>query len=269
MKFILALVTLAVVGCGPDRTARARYPGASATFDRAAQDPEALEIADQVVAAAGGLERWNKVKQLRWSQSVTNEGKVIVQGEQAWDRWNGRHHARARREEDSDVVVMRSLYDGSGHVYLDRGQRLRKIERGADEAIAQAKDRWEFDTAVLFMPFLLQEPGTKLAYSGEMKTDDGKFLDVLKVTFDPKDPTRTATYFVAVDRESNLIARIEIQKKGRSENERLGYNVLEWIEGDGLKLPGKLENVGLKGEIVTFKNVSISSPDETLYVPPL
>jgi hypothetical protein len=263
------IVSLFVLACGPGRTSHARYPGGSVAFDRTAQDQKALEIADKVVAATGGTEKWSHVKQLRWTQAITNDGKPVLEGEQAWDRWNGRHHARAARGEQGDMIVMRSLYEDAAHVYLKRAHKMRKIEGGAAEAVAAAKQRWEFDTAILFMPFLLEEPGTKLEYTGEAQTDDGKPLDVLKVTFDPKDLTRTATYVVSVARDTNLIARIEIQKAGKAENERLGYAITAWSEGGGLKFPTTVQNLGLASELVTFKDLTVGDPDDTLYVPPL
>jgi hypothetical protein len=268
MRFALILAFL-LLACGPGRTTHARYPGGSVAFERTAQDQKALEIADKVVAAAGGTQKWSSVKQLRWTQAVTNDGKPILEGEQAWDRWNGRHHGRAARGEQGDIIVMRAIYEEAAHFYMKREHKMRKIEGGAAEAVAAAKERWEFDTAILFMPFLLEEPGTKLDYAGEAQTDDGKQLDVLKVTFDPKDPTRTATYFVSIERDTNMIARIEIQKAGKSDNERLGYSITQWSEGGGLKFPSTVQNVGLASELVTFKDLTVGDPDDTLYVPPL
>ena len=268
MRILHVIAACGLVACGPGRSTFARYPGASATFERSAQDPKALEIADRVVAAAGGAEPWARAKQLRWSQSVTHDGKVVVAGDQAWDRWNGRHHGRLQRD-DGDLVVMRPIYEDGGHAFVDREQRLRKLD-GASQAIATARERWEFDTAILFMPFLLEEPGTKLEYAGEVAGEDGKVLDMLKVTFDPKDRTRTATYQVGVSRETNLIERIEIQKAGKSDSERLGYAITQWIDATGgLKVPGVVQNLGFKGEVVTFKDVTISEPDDILYVPPV
>lgn len=271
MRIALLAVAL-VAACGPGRTTFARYPGAKTTFDRAAQDPEALAIADRVIAAAGGAQTWNGAKQLRWSQAVTQDGKPVISGEQAWDRWNGRHHGRAKRE-GGDLVIMRHVYEDGGHAFVDASEgeriRLKRIEGGAAQALAAGKERWEFDTAILFMPFLLEEPGTKLEYGGETLGDDEKIHDILKVSFDPADRTRTATYQVMVSRETNLIDRIEIQKAGKSENERLGYAITKQLEAAGLKLPGTLENLGLKGEVVTFTGLTIAEPDENLYVPPL
>src|SRR3990172_5154126 len=91
------LMLVFLVACGPGRTTFARYPGAAPAFDRSASDPKALAIADKVLAAAGGADKWNAAKQVRWSESVMNDGKEAVAGEQAWDRWNGRHHGRRRR----------------------------------------------------------------------------------------------------------------------------------------------------------------------------
>lgn len=269
---IVSLFAFVLLACGPGRTTFARYPGGTPAFERTTQDAKAVEVADRVIAAVGGGGTWSTAKQLRWSQAVTQDGKIVIAGEQAWDRWNGRHHARAERGKDGaegDIVVMRPLYEDQGYVFMDTGVRMKRIEGGSAEAIAAAKDRWEFDTALLFMPFLLEEPGTKLTYVGEADSEDGKKLDLIKVSLDPLDRTRTAVYQVAVSRDTNLITRIEIQKAGKSENERLGYSITQWLDGGGIKYPGTVENIGLKGEVVSFKDLSIAEPDEVLFVPPL
>lgn len=266
----LAIALVLTAACGASRTTYARYPGGALTFDRTAQDAKALEIADKVIVAAGGTAKWNTAKQFRWQQSVAHDGKEMIGGEQAWDRWNGRHWGKARRGEDGAIVVMRSLYEEDGKVFMEKEDRLalRKIEGGAKEAIAASKERWEFDTALLFMPWLLQEPGTKLEYAGEAQSEDGKPQDAIKVTFDPKDMTRMGTFFVVVDRETNLIARVEIQKPGKSETERLGYAITAWQDAGGLKYPTTVQNIGLKSEVVTFKDLKISDPDDELWTPP-
>jgi hypothetical protein len=268
MRIVTLLAAFALLACGPGRTTFARYPGAADTFDRTAQDPKALEIADRVLTAHGGADKWATAKQLRWSQSITHDGKEVIGGEQAWDRWNGRHHGRARRE-GGDLIVIRDIYNESNsHALREKEHRQRKIEGGAAEAIATAKERWEFDTAILFMPFLMQEPGAKLEYAGEMPGEGETTLDVLKVAFDPKDSTRTARYHVAVSRESNMIVRIEIQKRGKGENERLGYGLGNWLDAGGMKVPGTAENIGFKGEVATYKDVKVGEPDDSLYIPP-
>src|SRR3569623_3850006 len=103
------LVALAVVSCAPSRTTMARYPNAAPSFDRANSDPKAVELADKVVAAAGGMDKWNTVKQIRWSGQVTNAGKVVIDGEEAWDRWNARAYGRVFGDH-GDVVIKRAIY---------------------------------------------------------------------------------------------------------------------------------------------------------------
>jgi len=266
MRIAPCIAALTLIACGPGRTTFARYPGAAPTFDRASADPKALAVADKAIEAAGGAARWNDAKQLRWSQVVMLDGKEVIAGEQAWDRWNGRHHARARRP-DGDIVVMRPLYAQGGSAFVEDDKQLHKMDNGTAASLAAARERWEFDTAVLFMPFLLEEPGTKLTYEAESNGDDGKPHDVLTVTF-PKDPTRGAVYHIAVSRETNMIDRVEIEKTGATTPGRLGYSLKDWHEGGGIKFPGTLQNLGLAGEVITFKDLTVSSPDDTLFVPP-
>src|SRR3954471_9287316 len=137
---VLGLATAAACG-GPSRTTYARYPTASATFDRASQDPKALAVADKVIATAGGAAAWEKAKQLRWSQSIVHDGKEVLGGEQAWDRWNGRQYGRAHRE-GGDIVVIRDIYGSTENAYMDpgNGKPLKKIEGGSDTALSAARD---------------------------------------------------------------------------------------------------------------------------------
>jgi len=92
--------------------------------------------------------------------------------------------------------------------------------------------------------------------------------DELKIVFDPKDPTRSSTYYAIVNRETHQIDRIEIVKAGDPDTKRLGYKVTGWAAAGGLKVPAALQNAGLASETLTFSNLEISTePDESLYVP--
>lgn len=258
-------------GCGAGRTTFARHPAAAAAFDRAGSDPKAVEIADRVIAAAGGQAKWNATRQVRWSESVTTgqAGMAPILFDEAWDRWNGRHYQRLRGEA-GDVVVMRSLYEASGTAYYQNGPATRALLRAdMDRALGNARERWDLDTAILLLPFLLEAPGAKLALAGEAPGEAGQPpLDDVKLTFDPNDPTRTATYHAMVNRATNQIARIEIVKAGDPDTKRLGYKLDRWIDIGGLKLATVYENIGLVGEVITFTSVSADAePDETLYVP--
>ena len=269
-RITLIAFVFALVGCGAGRTTFARYPAAAAAFDRAGSDPKAVEIADRVIAAAGGQDKWNAVKQVRWSESVTvGEGKPPITFDEAWDRWNGRHYQRIRAEA-GDVVVMRSLYEASGTAYHQSGSATQTLPRAdRDGAMSNARERWEFDTGLLLTPFLLEAPGVKLTMIGEVPGEAGQPpLDDLKVTFDPKDPTRTATIHAIVNRGTNQIDRIEIVKAGDPDTKRIGYKASSWVDVGALKLATVYQNIGVAAEVVTFSKLEAApEADETLYVP--
>jgi hypothetical protein len=257
------LFALLATACGPGQSTFATHPGAASTFDPAASDPKAVAIADKVYAAAGGA-AWEKNKQLRWSEQISNDGKV-ASGEQAWDRWGGRHHARLHLEQ-GDIIVMRELYGDSASAFVGKN---RMPEDDTNRAVKTAQGRWDFDTAMLCMQFLIKAPGVKLSYVGE-KMDDANqpTLEEIKLTFDAKDATRDGTtFYVVVDKASSVISRIEMVKPGQPDTARIGYQLLDWVTVSGMKFPGKLQNIGLKSEVITFSDLKAGDPEEDLYVP--
>jgi hypothetical protein len=288
-KLLAAALVAVLAACGPSRTTFARHPAAAIAFDRAGSDPKAVAIADKVIAAAGGAERWNHAHQIKWSEEYTNNGKRVLSMDQAWDRWNGRHNARShnaadadysvdtshnptqsKREGQGDVVVMRKLYEDGGNAFMDAGNGALQGINAEDvpRAVATARERWQFDTAVLCISFLLEEPGAKLSYLGEVAGEDGKPpLDAIKLEFDPRDSTRTSTYHVVVSRETNLVDRLKIIEKGQPDNRGIVFHLGEWTDVGGLKFATLDEDAGAKGQQIKFKNISIGEPDDALYVP--
>src|SRR5262245_44612143 len=114
LKINVVALAMVVAGCGAGRTTFASYPSGAAAFDRATSDPKAVEIADKVITAAGGHDKWTGVKQIRWTQSITQgEGKPAVMFDEAWDRWNGRHHLQIHQK-SGDLIVMRGIYEDRG-----------------------------------------------------------------------------------------------------------------------------------------------------------
>jgi hypothetical protein len=266
----LPLIVLCLAaGCGSGRSSFATSPGAATTFDSSASDAKAVEIADHVFAAAGGTGGWDKAMELRWSEAIQKDGAVVASGEQAWDRWNGRHYGRLNLGKTA-IVVMRKLYEDSGTAFLDTGRQQTKMPAAdAEKALATAHERWQFDTAALCIQFLLKSPGTRLTYVGPLEEEGQPPRDEIKVTFDPNDKTRSGpTYHVVVDRSTHLIDRLEIVKPGEADTARIGYRLVNWVDVNGMKFPTRHENIGYKGEVVVFQDIRVSSdPDDSLYVP--
>jgi len=267
MTRLLLCSAIVLAACGSSRSTYARYPGAPAAFDRAGSDPKALEIAEKVFTASGGPAHWEKAKQIRWKQTITSDGKVTVDGEEAWDRWNARHHGRLKRGE-SDVVVGYELYGKFSMGYAEEGRKKEILDdESRQKAIKVAKDAFNVDTSVLTLQFLLLEPGATLKYIGPAKDDGGnENYDDIQATF--ADPLRSGLEFHAVvDRTTNLIHRIEILKAGTTQ--KIGYSLKDWTTVGGLKFAASRTNLGYSGETIAIKEIKVSDPDDDLFIAPL
>lgn len=261
-KTTILMAVLGAASCAPARTTMARYPNAAPAFDRAKSDPKAVEIADKVVAAAGGMDKWNAVKQIKWALTITNDGKTVFDGEEAWDRWNARTYTRLIQDH-GDMVVRRELYgDGAQAEAQLPGNKKQKLDnKDSPGAIKVATERWQFDSTVLCAPFLLEEVGSHLDYVGKAQGDTGP-LEVIKLTFDPADKARAGTaYQIDIDPQTFAIARVEIIKPDGN----IGYKGSAFTEVNGMKFPTVETNIGLPGEVFTYKDVSIGSVEDSLY----
>ena len=259
MKPTLPYLIIVVTACAASSSSPARYPGAPPTFDRAAADPKALAIADKAFAAAGGS-NWDHAKQLRWHETVMQADKVAREGEEAWDRVNARHYGRLVQP-GGDVVVGYDLYGGHAMGYMQHGEQHMKLDADSrDHAIAVAKTAFETDTALLTLPFLMLEPGTKLAYVGPAGDDDE-----LAVTFG--DPLRTDELHVFVARATSLISRVEIVRPGSTQ--RTGYALDGWTVVAGMKFATTRKDLGDPTVTTTIKDLAISEPTDSLFIAPL
>jgi hypothetical protein len=262
----ISLITFATA-CGSSRSTFARYPGAPAAFDRAGSDAKAVEIADKVFASAGGPGNWDKAKQLRWKQTVTADGKVTLDIEEAWDRWNARHAGALARGEGF-IKVGYELYGKFSMGYQQMGQKKENLDdESRAKALTTARAVFNIDTAVLTLQFLMLDPGAKLKYVGPAKDDAGsENYDEILVTFD--DPLRKELEFHAViDRTSNLIARIEMIKTGTTQ--KVGYALKDWTTVNGLKFATNRVNLGYSGETTVIKELKVSDPEDELFIAPL
>lgn len=260
-------LALALLSCGSSRSTFARYPGAPAAFDRAGADPKALEIADKVFAAAGGPGNWDQAKQIKWRQTVTSDGKVTIDYQHVWDRWNGRHGGRLYRE-DGELVVGYDLYGSHTMGFVQQGQKQQNLDEASrTRYIKILKDAYNIDTAVMTLPFLMLEPGTKLEYVGPAKDDAGnENYDDIKVTF--ADPMRADIEFHAIiDRTSNLPHRVEMLKTGTMT--KVGYTYSDWTTVGGLKFAQKRGNLGYSGETTEIKDISVGKPEDELFIAPI
>ena len=259
-----AIVALALIAaCGPGRTTFVRYPGAPAAFDPKASDPQAVAIAQKVFAAAGGPGHWDQAKQLRWAEQITSDGKVVVDGEEAWDRWNARFWGLLHRA-DGDVAVGYELYGTFTMGYGQRGKHKMLLDADSlKQALAAARSRFDMDTASLTLQFLMLDPGTTLKYLGAAA--DTPNADEIQITF--ADPLRRDFQFHAVvDRTSNQITRLEMTKAGT--NQTIGYTLGDWVTVDGMKFATSRKDLG-SSDTIAIHDVRVSAPDDDLFIAPM
>jgi len=139
---------------------------------------------------------------------------------------------------------------------------------GREKAVAAEKLRLNFqlDVAAMTMPFLLEEPGAKLEYSGERKDGEKAYHD-LRLSFPDADrPHAGLIYHALVDETTNMITRVEVEKPATGD--RVGFELSDWTDAGGLKFPATRKNLG-SGDLAKSSNIRVGDPDDTLYTAPV
>lgn len=272
----ITVVFLAAAACA-GRTSAATQPSPVA-FDPATSEPKAVTVVDQMLPALGSVEAWDEIKQLCWTQKYMLDGELKSWVKHCWDRWNGRHRfevanmASVKEAEASgrpnDIIWQIAMYDLFDRGRGWAGQGTNQLDAGSTKKmIDDAYKRWHLDAYQLAMVYKLKDPGVKLAYFGEVdalgQTDElcKPVCDTVKVEYLPE--VGDDVYYVHVNRDSKLPQAYE-RRQGEV---RIGYSLQDWTEAGGLKWPGKLQNIGLPGEVMIIEDVRVGEPDDSLYIP--
>jgi Family of unknown function (DUF6503) len=149
----------------------------------AAENPNTREIADAVIRASGG-DHWGKVKSLRFTFNVSQDGKTLMSATHNWDVRGG-----------TDAVS----WSGKT-VQVD----LKNPSADADSKAAY--HRWVNDSYWLLAPLKLNDSGVTLAYQGTQEVD-GKSYDVLHLSFAGVGLTPGDQYNFYIDPETHLVRR--------------------------------------------------------------
>ena len=91
------------------------------TLLRAASDPQAVKIADEVMKALGGKDAWDKTRYLRFGFGFTRDGKLQTRTH-TWDKWMGRYRLEGQDAEGKSFVVLMNVNTREGQAWVD-GQR--------------------------------------------------------------------------------------------------------------------------------------------------
>jgi hypothetical protein len=255
----LLLLSLAA-GCGPGRTAAATQPTGPKAFDPAASDAQAVIIADQVIAAAGGEANWAKAKELHWTHAILVDGKIVYLVHHDWDRWNGRHRMEKYMENGGANVVQHDLYDGTGTAFIvnEEGNPQELRREDINNMKNEGTTRLWTDAYMLVLPFKLKDPGVHLKYKQERgeppaapATPDAPPApvvpkwDVIRVTFDQGVAgDASEIYELSVNKQTHMIDVVDKIRVEDGKEKFIGYNLEGWTDVGGIKIATRWNNIG-------------------------
>ncbi len=262
-------------GCPKPRTSAATQP-TPAAFEPAQSDPKAIEVVDAGVAALGGAASWEKLKELSFMISYKDGEEVKGQFQHSWDRWNGRHYfvtpigstLGGKPEDVQYQEVKYDLFDPDAKPWAASGGQVAGMRKDAEDLAKIARSRLSEDLYLIAIVHKLKDPGVKLSVDNAQVTvaDSDKCqpsCTSIKVSFDPA--VGKDTWYVNFNNDSKLPEVIEMQKGGG----RIGYAIGGWTDAGGLKWPTKLQNLGLKAEVIEFSDIAVGEPEESTYIPTL
>lgn len=183
---ILALILILPLAAQSGQSANPAMPG----FNQADSDARAIEIADKVMAAAGGRENWDNTRYITW--------RFFGRRLHVWDKWTG-----DIRVETGKLTILMNINSGEGRVWKE-GQALEQADSLA-KYLKYGKSAWINDSYWMFLPYKLKDSGVTLKYVAEDTTTAGSPAHILQLTFEKVGDTPDNKYLVYVDRESYLV----------------------------------------------------------------
>lgn len=195
-------------------------------FDAEGSTSHAIVMADQIMNAMGGREKWDKTNVISWNfLGVRNL---------LWDKANN----KVRIDMPSrNMVIALDMNDMTGNVWQN-GEKITN-EDTVKKYLSQGKEIWINDSYWLVMPFKLKDSGVTLTYVGEDTTMTGLRSDVLRLTFQNVGVTPQNAYEVWVDIETRLIQQWAYYKEATQDEPNFVLPWTNYKEYDGLLLSGE------------------------------
>ncbi len=214
-------------------------------------DEKANAIADEMMAALGGQEKWEKARFLRFT--FVRQGRRLTL---TWDRYSGRYRLEAMNDAGVPYAVVMNLLTRQGRAALD-GRSLDGAE--LSEYLTLATRVWAGETYWLLAPYKLRDPGAILTYEGEETVGGATVQDRLHLRFENVGLTPGDQFWLYVNRKTRLLDRWRFKLQGGTEGD---YRWAGWERFGGILLA--TERVGASGERILFENVLVTDalPEE-------
>lgn len=142
-------------------------------------DDNAREIIRASIAHAGGIDKWESIKHLKYTKDFSlllEDGTVERSYEQVHDYKYDPTHLDIKSKENDDLI--HTQFRDSKYTRTKNGESLDV----ANENLIKAMNT---STYVIGMPFKLLDPGVDISYEGELFLENETLVDVIKVSYDP------------------------------------------------------------------------------------
>ena len=165
-------------------------------FNASSSDPQAIEIADQVMARLGGRQAWDDTRYITW--------RFFGGRRHVWDKFSGDIRVEGiDRETEKPILILMNIHSGEGRAWYD-GDEVTDAEELAGR-LDYGEAVWINDGYWMFMPYKLKDSGVTLKYVGEGEMNDGRAAEVLQLTFEEVGRTPENKYLVYVAQDSGLV----------------------------------------------------------------
>lgn len=212
---------------------------ASPEFDTAGSDPAAIKIADETIAAIGGLDNWNNTRHIAW--------KFFGRRAHVWDKWTGDYRMAAK-----DLLVLMNINNGEGKAWKN-GVAVEHPDSLA-KSLEYARNVWINDGYWLFMPFKLKDGGVTLKMAEPDTMIGGKQADVLELTFKEVGRTPQNKYLVYVDKETRLVGQWDYYTNADDSEPRVRTPWNNWTQFGNIMLSDN-RGRGSHSDIAVFEEL--------------
>jgi hypothetical protein len=200
LRSLLLLPALGLVACA---CARAEMPDS---------DAKAIAIADQVMKALGGKEKWDSLVGLKWTFQTASGDTLRPGRTHYWDKRTGMHRVEGKNRQGQPFIMIHAMDGSLSKAWMDgvaiEGDSLAKLTK-------RAKSLWTNDTYWMLMPYKLRDPGVHLKYAGEAR--EGKVTyEKLALSFGNVGETPGDHYWVYVNRANHRVEKWEYVLQGQS-----------------------------------------------------
>ena len=174
----------------------------SAAAISAAPDPKAAAVAQAMISAMGGKERWERARFLRFDFVVVRDGKKLASYAHWWDRYDGRYRVEGDDPKSGPWRAYFNVQTKQGDYFVN-GSRAEGEEKA--KGLEHAYGRFINDTYWLLAPWKVFDPGVHLEYVGPVKSAAGEDCEEIKVSFDNVGLTPKDVYWMDIDRSTHLL----------------------------------------------------------------